>query len=264
METHSPASKIPSRETAPSQHFSHHVSVPSGEGFRVDKTITIERPVSQVYAFWNRFENLPQFMRHVQSVKVRDDLHSRWAVKTVGEKIVEWDAEIIERRENEVISWRSLPGADVDNAGSVWFTPTKGSIGTVLRVSLKYAPAAGKVGVVTAKLLGRDADSEIEEDLYRMKGLLETGQLPDERTTQKWQRRAAHATRRAAERADTYFRQNISKNPWAYVGAIAALGLIIGFAIARTGSRRRAVQELCDLERSLQRTRDARRQSLAR
>ena len=248
METRAPTTNIPGGQTAPTQQFSHHVSVPSGEGFRVDQTITIERPVSQVYAFWNKFENLPRFMRHIQSVTVRDDLHSHWAVKTVGEKIVEWDAEIIERRENEMISWRSMPGADVDNAGSVWFTPTKGKIGTVVRVSLKYAPAAGQAGVMAAKLLGRDAQAEIEEDLHRLKSLLETGQLPAEPTTKKWQRRAVRATRKAAERADVYIRQNISKNPWTYVGAVAALGLVVGFALGRAGARQRSIDAVCECD----------------
>src|SRR6476469_7172998 len=133
------------------QEYSRHVSVPSDEGARVDKAITIEKPVSEVYSFWRRFENLPRFMRHLESVTIQDDLHSHWVVKTFGGKKLEWDSEIIEQRGNEMISWRSLPGADVDNAGSVWFTPAKNGAGTELRVSLKYVPAAGKVGAIAAK-----------------------------------------------------------------------------------------------------------------
>ena len=248
METQSQAANLSGRKITPTPEHSHHVSVPSGEGVRVDKTVVINRPVSQVYAFWNRFENLPQFMRHLQSVTVQDNLHSHWAVRTVGEKIMEWDAEIIERRENELISWRSLPMADVDNAGSVWFRPSAGGTGTELRVSLKYAPPAGKVGAMAAKLLGRDAESEIEEDLHRLKALLETGHLPPEPAARKWQRRAARATRQAAERADSYLRENVQKNPWAYVAAVAALGAVIGFVIARSGSRSKAskLQNACD------------------
>src|SRR5690349_7802604 len=112
--------------TAAQQQHSRHVSVPSGEGVRVDKTITIQRPPGEVYSFWRHLENLPRFMRHVQSVTANDPLHSHWAVKTVGGKVLEWDAEIIEQRDNEMISWRSAPGADVDNAGSVWFTAVPG------------------------------------------------------------------------------------------------------------------------------------------
>src|SRR5882724_11612067 len=173
--------------------FSRHVSVPSDEGVRVDKAITIEKPVTEVYSFWRRFENLPRFMRHLESVTVQDDLHSHWAVKMFGGKKLEWDSEIIEQRENEMISWRSVPGADVDNAGSVWFTPIPGGKGTVVRVSLKYVPPAGKAGVLVAKLFSRDAASEIEEDLGRLKSFLETGEMPPQNAA-VWQWVAARTT----------------------------------------------------------------------
>ena len=157
------------------QKYKRHVSVPSGEGARVDKAITIDRPVEEIYSFWRRLENLPRFLRHVQSVAVQDELHSHWVVKTIASKEVAWDAEIIEDKKNEMLSWRSMPGSEVDNAGSVWFTAVPGGNGTVVRVELKYIPPAGKLGVLAAKLFGRDAGAEIEEDLVRLKNLLETG-----------------------------------------------------------------------------------------
>src|SRR2546423_855877 len=147
--------------------FSRHASVPSDEGVRVDKIITVERPISEVYSFWSQLENLPRFMRHVESVTVQDELHSHWVVKTIGGKTVEWDAEIIEQRANEMISWRSAPGADVDNAGSVWFTPIPGGSGTIVRVSLQYVPPGGEDRGLVAKLFGRDAQVEIPDDLRR-------------------------------------------------------------------------------------------------
>ena len=114
-------------------------------------------------------------MRHVESVTVQDHVHSHWVVKTLAGKLVEWDAELIEEKEDEMLSWRSLPGSEVDNAGSVWFTPVPGGKGTMVRVELKYVPPAGKLGVLAAKLFGRDAEAEIEEDLSRLKKLLEGG-----------------------------------------------------------------------------------------
>src|SRR5882757_8017007 len=192
--------------------FSRHVSVPSDEGVRVDKAITIEKPVTEVYSFWRRFENLPRFMRHLESVTVQDDLHSHWAVKMFGGKKLEWDAEIIEERNNEMISWRSLPGADVDNAGSVWFTPVPGGTGTVVRLEMKYVPPGGKTAVLISKLFGQDAESEIEEDLNRSKTLLETGRFPEEENdaVPQWHQRTVEYTRRAAGAADGY----VHENPW--------------------------------------------------
>jgi uncharacterized membrane protein len=212
------------------QQFSRHVSVPSNQGVRVEKAITIARPVQEVYGFWRRLDNLPRFMRHVESITVQDELHSHWAVKAPSGKVVEWDAEIIEQRENEMISWRSAPGADVDNAGSVWFTPLPGGEGTLVRVEIKYIPPVGKTGALVAKAFGRDAESEIEQDLHRLKAFLETGQLPEETTSHIWQR-AAQTARKTALAADTC----VHNNTWTAIvttGACAlALGLFVGWRL---------------------------------
>jgi uncharacterized membrane protein len=227
------------QESSATHLFSHHVSVPADEGIRVDRGITIERPLSEVYSFWRHLENLPKFMRHVKSVKVLDELRSHWEVSTVGGKVVEWDAEMIEQRDNEMISWRSAPGADVDNAGSVWFTPTPGANATIVRVSLMYSPPGGKAAALAAKVFGRDAGSEIEEDLRRLKSLLETGEVPHESTMQDWQRHAVEVTQKAAQRADDYIRQN----PWGLVGWAAVVGLVIGFILARPRPQRRCLED---------------------
>src|SRR5262249_23102614 len=115
------------------QQYSRHVSVPSDEGTRVDKAVMIQRPVSDVYSFWRQLENLPQFMRHLECVTQHDALHSHWVANTVGGKQVQWDAEIIEEKPNEMISWRSAPGSEVDNAGSVWFSRVPSGQGTMVR-----------------------------------------------------------------------------------------------------------------------------------
>ncbi|HSU54059.1 MAG TPA: SRPBCC family protein [Candidatus Dormibacteraeota bacterium] len=212
------------------RQFSRHVSVPSDEGIRVDKAVTIEKPVNEVYAFWRDLENLPRFMRHVKSVTRKDDLHSHWVVKTVGGKTVEWDAEIIEQRENEMVSWRSAPGADVDNAGSVWFTPVPGGSGTIVRVEMKYVPPAGSAGAAVAKVFGRDAESEIEDDLQRLKSLLETGKVPEEEGSERW-RRITETTRRAAHATDDY----VHDNPWLVIASVTVTCFVAGVLIARAG-----------------------------
>src|SRR5262249_37000099 len=116
-----------------------------------------------------------------QSVTLQDEIHSHWVLKTIGGKFLEWDAEIIEQRENEMISWRSAPGADVDNAGSVWFTPVPGGKGTLIRVELKYLPRGRGASGLVAKVFGRDAKREIAKELGRFKSLLEGGQFFDKK-----------------------------------------------------------------------------------
>jgi uncharacterized membrane protein len=163
---------------ATQKYYKRRVSVPADKGSRADRAITIGRPVEEVYGFWRKLDNLPRFMRHLDSVTVKDELHSHWVAKLKGERTVEWDAEIIEDRPNEVLSWRSMPDSELENAGSVWFSPAPGGRGTVVRISIMYRPPAGKVGKAIGKLLGRDAEEDIGEDLLSVKSLLEAGEIP--------------------------------------------------------------------------------------
>src|SRR5439155_24873113 len=118
-------------------------SVPAGSGCKVEKLVTINRPADDLYLYWINFENLPNFMRHLESVKRLDGRRSHWVAKAPLGMSVEWDAEVHTARPNELISWRSLPGSEVDTAGSVHFVPRGRA--TEVQVVLKYDPPAGKV-----------------------------------------------------------------------------------------------------------------------
>ncbi|MEY4938331.1 MAG: hypothetical protein RIQ93_66 [Verrucomicrobiota bacterium] len=148
-----------------------------GDGPRKVFAITIDRPAEEIYRFWRNLENLPKFMHHLKSVTVSDDRHSHWVAKGPVGTDVEWDAEIIADTPNELIAWRSLPGATVDNAGTVRFESAPGGRGTVVRIALKYDPPAGALGATITKLFGEAPEKQIPVDLRRIKQLLETGEV---------------------------------------------------------------------------------------
>lgn len=146
---------------------------------RVEKSVTIARPVAEIFAFWRNLENLPRFMNHVQSVTV-DKAHperSHWVVKAPMGQSVEWDAELCGERENEHLAWRAVQNAEVPNEGIVRFRPAPGGRGTEVSVFLRYDPPAGRLGVVIAKLLGEEPELQLSDDLNRLKQLLETGEI---------------------------------------------------------------------------------------
>ena len=152
------------------------VSVPGGRGIKVEKSVTVDRSPEELYRFWRNFENLPRFMNHLETVQVKDEKRSHWVAKAPAGTTVEWDAEIYNDKENEMIAWRSLEGSDVDNAGSVHFQRAPGGRGTEVRVVLKYDPPGGVVGATIAKLFGEEPGQQISEDLRRFKQVMETGE----------------------------------------------------------------------------------------
>jgi uncharacterized membrane protein len=146
-------------------------------GFLVHQAIRLELPLGEVYRFWRRLENLPRFMSHLAAVTELDSRRSHWVARGPAGVLVEWDAEIINEVENQVIGWQSLPGGDVVVAGSVNFDAVRDGTSTQVTVRLQYAPPAGRVGSIVATLAGREPAQTIREDLRRLKQILEAGEV---------------------------------------------------------------------------------------
>ena len=143
----------------------------------VRRSLTIGRPPAEVFHFWRDFQNLPRFMVHLQSVEVLDPLRSRWRVRGPVGSVFEWNAEIVDERENELISWRSIGGSDVRNSGIVRFRPAPGGRGTEIHVEATYDPPAGAFGRLIALASGEEPGQQIDGDLRRLKQVLETGEV---------------------------------------------------------------------------------------
>ena len=144
---------------------------------RTKRSITVNRPVEEVYGFWHDFQNFPRFMRHLESVTMTGDRRSHWVAKAPAGQTVEWDADTLENRPNELISWRSLEGSGVYNAGSVSFMAAPGGRGTEVRVDLSYDPPFGKLGSKVAMLFREEPGQQVMDDLRHFKQVMETGEI---------------------------------------------------------------------------------------
>ena len=144
-------------------------------GIHVEHSITINRPVAEVFRFWRNFENLPKFMSHLEQVSMREGGISHWVARGPGGMRVEWDARIINEIQNKVIGWQSLDGSRVSTAGSVNFDAS--DRGTVVHVHLQYNPPGGRVGAALAWLAGEEPNIQVREDMRRFKQLMETGEI---------------------------------------------------------------------------------------
>ena len=143
-----------------------------------NSSILLNCTPQEAYRLWRNFEDLPLFMRHLDSVTQIGERRYRWvAIGPLGSPL-RWDAEIVGEREGESISWRSLPGSEISTEGIVEFRTAPASRGTLLNAIVIYRPPAGKVGNALAKVLGKDPNFLMRQDLRRFKALVETGEIP--------------------------------------------------------------------------------------
>ena len=190
------------RSASPGQ--GKNISVPYELGVYVREAITIYKSRTEVYRFWRALSNLPRFMRHLKSVVHTGANRTHWVAEGPGGTSVQWDAEIVNEIENEVLAWRSLEGSSVDNAGSVRFRDAPGGRGTEIEIELQYNPPAGMVGAMVAKLFARDPQAEIEGDLGRLKQYLESGEIATTEHQPKGGNQSSHSRWNDAR----------SKTPW--------------------------------------------------
>lgn len=162
-----------------SQSLPDKISEATGldQDIQVEKTVTINQPVEKLYSYWRDLENLPTFMEHLESVRTLDDRRSHWKAKAPMDLSVEWDAEIVEDRPNELIAWTSVADADVQNSGFVRFKPAPGDRGTEVKVVLEYSPPGGALTAAVAKLFGEEPEQQVGDALSKFKQLMEAGEI---------------------------------------------------------------------------------------
>ena len=143
---------------------------------RVKKATTINRAPAELYQYWRNFENLPNFMRHLESVTRLEGDRWHWKAKAPLGMTVEWDAELTSDVENQRIGWASVEGSDIPNSGTVEFRPTVDR-GTEVIVTMIYEAPGGKIGEWAAWALGEEPSTQVAEDLRRFRSIMETGTI---------------------------------------------------------------------------------------
>lgn len=148
----------------------------------VGRTVTINRPRAEVYAFLRDFRNMPRFMENIADVRADNGKVSHWTIKAPGDRTVEWDSILVEDIANESIAWESAEDADIRNAGRIGFRDAPPGRGTEVTATILYDPPGGEIGRAIAKMFEREPKIQARRDLRRLKQLLETGEIASNET----------------------------------------------------------------------------------
>jgi uncharacterized membrane protein len=143
----------------------------------IGRTVTINRPRAELFAYWRDFANLATFMENVERVEMLDGRRSNWVVKAPADKTVEWISAITEERDGAFIAWASEEGADVPNSGRIDFRDAQAGRGTIVTATILYDPPAGTIGKLIAKMFQREPAIQARRDLRRFKQLMEAGEI---------------------------------------------------------------------------------------
>ena len=132
----------------------------------IEQSIEVDVPVKTAYNQWTQFEEFPQFMAGVETVKQIDDTHLHWKA-SIGGIEREWDAEIIEQTPDKRIAWTATDGTG--NAGVVTFHRLdENKTRVMLQMTIAGQDLLEKIGEKLGVI-----DSQVEADMARFKEMIE-------------------------------------------------------------------------------------------
>ena len=153
--------------------FSREKGAGHPRNINVRASVIVNRPRAEVYAFWRKLENLPLFMKHLESVDEIDEFTSAWKVRIPGGLgHIRWEAEIVKEEEGTVLSWQSVQGASIRNAGKINFSDTPAQ-GTRIDALISYHAPLGRFGEEISHLLTPIFSEMIENDILGFKHFIE-------------------------------------------------------------------------------------------
>ena len=145
------------------------------QSVNVRTSFTVNKPRNEVYSAWRNLGTLPRFMNHLINVSEINGTRSHWEARIPENSpmTISWDAEIVKDEPGTLLSWKSLPGSSIENAGKIEFRDALGHQGTEIRVTISYRPPAGNIGGGVAKLLNPLFRKVIKKDVLNFKQYIE-------------------------------------------------------------------------------------------
>jgi len=128
--------------------------------------VEVEVPIDFAWNLWSDLEQMPRWMKWIDSVKILDDDPdlSRWKLATSGLEF-SWLSRILKQVPHQIIQWESVDG--LPNRGAIRFYDRKNS--SIVKLTIAYA-IPGFLGKLMDNLfLGRIVESTIQADLERFK-----------------------------------------------------------------------------------------------
>lgn len=135
----------------------------------LEHSVQIEVPVSidQVWNLWADLEQMPRWMKWIDSVKVseEDPSLSRWKLSTGGLDF-SWQSRILKQIQHQIIQWESVDG--LPNRGAIRFYD-RGADGSIVKLTVGYLPPGFLRRLLENSLIRRGVESSLQADMERFR-----------------------------------------------------------------------------------------------
>ena len=128
--------------------------------------VEVDAPIDLVWNLWSDLEQMPRWMKWIDSVSVLEDKPelSRWKLASGGFEF-SWLSRILKLIPHQIIQWESVDG--LPNRGAVRFYDRHDR--SIVKLTVAYA-IPGILGKIMDNLfLGRIVESTIQADLERFR-----------------------------------------------------------------------------------------------
>lgn len=135
----------------------------------LEHTVQVEIPVTvdHVWSLWSDLEQMPKWMKWIDSVKVRSDNPdlSVWKLASGGFEF-SWQSKIVRQVHHQIIQWESVDG--LPNRGAIRFYD-RGSDGSIVKLTVSYSVPHMIRQIMDGLALGRVVESSLQADLERFR-----------------------------------------------------------------------------------------------
>ena len=143
----------------------------------VSRSVTINRPRAEVFAFFLVPDNLAKLMPWVQGAEVIDEHSSRWTASGPLDKPLSWTIKQNIIQQDEALQWDTAYQGPWKHRIEASFSDAPQDRGTEVKVVLAVEPYPGSAAYALATAISKFSDRALLNLLRQVKQQLETGEV---------------------------------------------------------------------------------------
>jgi uncharacterized membrane protein len=149
----------------------------------VRRSTIIAAPSDRLFEAWRDFARQAEFTFGAEAPEVLGAERARWTVRVPGLGVRTWEAELVEARAGESVSWRTVGETALPHEATAHLIPAADGAGTVVTLEVRAMIPRGPAWEAEARITARALEEHVAGTLHNLTQLMERGAVPRPRRT---------------------------------------------------------------------------------